>query len=86
MALTLAYAVLALRPDETPLRGPSAAVRAQPPFVGGCRKQVPTLREYPDSLCSAALVQVQGRCGVCHGGRLTWTTVNLRDTHHPTHG
>lgn len=21
---------------------------------------------------------------VCHGGRLTWITVNLRDTHHPT--
>lgn len=56
------------------------------PLSEGVQRQVPTLREYPthaqQSLLSKSIKSMV--VCVCHGGRLTWITVNLRDTHHPT--
>lgn len=82
MALTLAYAVLALRPDETPFVGPLLQVseRSRPLCWRVCpvRRQVPTLREYkhmPDSLCSALV-----ECVTTVQSRLTRITVNLPPT------
>lgn len=81
MALTLAYAVLALRPDETPFVGPLLQVSERSPLcwrVCPVRRQVPTLCEYihmPDSLCSALV-----ECVTTVQSRLTWITVNLPST------